>query len=271
MLNAPLHLVDADYLRAEAGVGARLSRDQLAVVIPARNEARSLRALVERCLPEARTIIVIDDASTDGTLETVADLGIVAIRSDQHLGKGGALLAGFRKALEAGASAVVTLDGDGQHDPADIPAFLDTANRHPGALIVGARLRQRTRAPLTRRFANRVADYWISRAAGLPVSDSQCGQRLYPRELLLTMQIEARHDEGFVFESEVLIDSAWRGFDVIALPIESRYPSNSRASHFRPLRDIWRITCMVARRTFSPERPLTARLGNRTQRVQNQT
>ncbi len=263
MLNAPLQLIDADFLLAEAVAGSRLVREQLAVVIPARNEARSLRPLIERCLPEAQTIIVVDDASTDGTLDTVVDLGIVTLRSDQHLGKGGALLAGFRKALEAGALAVVTLDGDGQHDPADIPAFLDTANRHPGALIVGARVRQRTRAPLTRRFANRVADFWISRAAGLPVCDSQCGQRLYPRDLLLTMQLKTRREDGFVFESEILIDSAWRGFDVIPLPIESRYPANSRASHFRPVRDIWRITRMVARRTFSPERPVTARLANR--------
>ncbi len=225
------------------------------MVIPARNESPSLRAVVESCLRHVRVVIVIDDASTDGTLETVADLPIIALRSEFHLGKGGALALGFRTALEQGAHAIVTLDGDGQHDPDDIPAFLDAANRHPGAMIVGARVRERERAPFTRRFANRVADFWISRAAGLRVTDSQCGHRLYPRELAATIKPSVRREDGFVFESEILIEGAWQGFDVVALPIESRYPGNRRASHFRPVSDIWRITCMVARKTFSAERP----------------
>lgn len=236
----------------------KLTRDHLAVVIPARNEARSLRSLAEESLRHARVVIVVDDASTDGTLETVADLPLVALHSPTHLGKGGALALGFRAALERGALAIVTLDGDGQHDPKDIPAFLDAANRHPGALIVGARVHARNRAPLARRFANRIADFWISRAAGQLLHDSQCGHRLYPRELVATVRPSTQREDGFVFESEILIEGAWRGFNVIALPIESRYPANSRASHFRPARDIWRITCMVARKTFSPERPLPA-------------
>lgn len=262
MLNKVSQSATSNALSADAG--GRLSREELAVVIPARNEARSLRAVVTGALMHTRTVIVIDDASSDGTLATLADLPVVALRSDVHLGKGAALVLGFRKALEAGVAAVVTLDGDGQHDPSDIPAFVDIANRHPGALIVGARLRERARAPLARRLANRIADFWISRAAGVPVADSQCGHRLYPRELLVTLREPIAVADGFVFESEVLIASAWSGFEVVALPIESRYPQGSRASHFRPLRDIWRITCMVARRMFSSERPSTARLGART-------
>lgn len=243
----------------------KLTKDHLAVVIPARNEAPSLRPIVENCLRHARIVIVIDDASMDGTLATIADLPVIALRSDIHLGKGGALALGFRTALEQGALAIVTLDGDGQHDPEDIPAFLAAANRHSGALIVGARVRGRERAPLTRRLANRVADFWISRAAGLQVQDSQCGHRLYPRELAATIEPGIKLEDGFVFESEILIEGAWQGFDVVALPIESRYPGNLRASHFRPVRDIWRIACMVARKTFSAERPLPASVDRATE------
>lgn len=261
MLSA-FHYSAIDMPRPETVADGRLSREQLAIVIPARNEARALREVVAGCVAAARTIIVVDDASTDGTLATLAGLDVIALRSDEHLGKGAALQLGFRKALELGVAAVVTLDGDGQHDPADIPAFIEKANRHPGALIIGARLRERTRAPLLRRLANRIADFWISRAAGVPLADSQCGHRLYPRELLATLKVTATRDDGFVFESELLIDSAWRGFQVVALPIESRYPAGSRASHFRPVRDIWRITCMVARRTFSPQRPATPRMAD---------
>lgn len=262
-VSAPQHRLESGHAPADSQRLGKLTRDHLAVVIPARNESPSLRLVVENCIRHAHVVIVIDDASTDGTLETIADLPVVALRSDIHLGKGAALTLGFRIALEQGALAIVTLDGDGQHDPDDIPAFLDAANRHPRALIVGARVRERERAPLTRRFANRVADFWISRAAGLQVQDSQCGHRLYPRELAATVRPSTKREDGFVFESEILIEGAWRGFGVVALPIESRYPGNLRASHFRPARDIWRITCMVARKTFSAERPMPARVAGR--------
>lgn len=237
-----------------------LTRDDLAAVIPAHNESQSLRSVVLACLEQVSCVIVVDDASTDGTLATIEDLPAVRLRSEVHIGKGGALALGFRAALERGALGVVTLDADGQHDAKDILAFLAAANRHPKAVIVGARLIERSRAPLLRRFANRVADYWISRAAGIEIRDSQCGQRLYPREVLAPLAIAAKPEEGFVFESEVLIDSAWRGFDVVSLPIASRYPTGARRSYFRPARDIWRITYMVSSRTFSGSRPMFTRV-----------
>ena len=233
----------------------RLTQENVAVVIPARNEARSLRAVAERCLSQARFVIVVDDASTDGSLQSIADLPLIAIRSDARLGKGGALSLGFHKAMDLGAQAIVTLDGDGQHEPDDIPAFINCANQHPGALVVGARLHARENAPFARRFANRVADFWISRAAGMVIPDSQCGHRLYPRKLLAAVKPGTEPEDGFVFESEMLIEAAWQGFGVVALPIETRYPEDSRASHFRPARDIWRITRMVARKTFADDRP----------------
>jgi glycosyltransferase involved in cell wall biosynthesis len=241
--------------RQRSRPGFSLTSAQLAVVIPARNEARSLRAVAAACLSEARIVIVVDDASTDGTLETVSDLPLIALRSDAHLGKGGALALGFRKAIEAGAEAVVTLDGDGQHDPRDIPAFLAAANRKPGSLVIGARMLASETAPWTRRFANRIADYWVSRAAGMAIRDSQCGHRLYPRELLLSVNPGAAPEDGFAFESEILIESTWQGFGVVAVPIKARYPEDRRASHFRPARDVWRITRVVARKTFAGDRP----------------
>lgn len=234
---------------------ARLTTDQLAVVIPARNEARSMRDVASACLAEARTVIVVDDASTDGTLDSVADLPLIALRSETHLGKGGALALGFRKAIELGAEAVVTLDGDGQHDPRDITAFVEMANRCPGSLIIGSRTLATETAPLSRRLANRVADYWISRAAGMSIRDSQCGHRLYPRELLLSVNPGAAPEDSFSFESEILIESTWQGFGVVSVPIKARYPEDRRASHFRPARDVWRITRVVARKTFAGDRP----------------
>lgn len=217
----------------------------VAVVIPARNEAAAIREVVLSCLQQVAQVIVIDDASTDGTGEQVKDLPITLLRSEQQLGKGGALARGFAKALELGVSAVITLDGDGQHDPSDIPQFMAAANRYPQHLILGARLKQLHNAPRARLMANRIADFWISWAAGQPVRDSQCGHRLYPADLLRAVTARSGLDFGFVFESEILIEAARHHFDIVAVPIESRYPPYARASHFQPARDIWRITKMV--------------------------
>ncbi len=222
-----------------------LQHDQLAVVIPARNEARSIRDLAKACYTYARWVIVIDDASSDGTSAALEGLPVTVLRSATQLGKGGALAWGFRVALEQGARAIITLDGDGQHDPHDIPAFVDAASCHSSHLIIGARVKAASCAPRLRRAANRIADFWVSWAAGHQVTDSQSGHRLYPRELLLTVHAHTALADSFAFESEMLIESARRGFGITAVPIETRYPRDARASHFRPMRDIWRITRMI--------------------------
>ena len=223
-----------------------LDAAQVAVVIPARNEAASIRDIALACMQQVKHVIVIDDASSDDTREQLKDLPITLLHSDTQLGKGGALAWGFRKALELDAHAVITLDGDGQHDPTDIPQFIAAANRYPQHLVLGARLKHQQRAPRRRLIANRIADFWISWAAGQPIRDSQCGHRLYPTELLREVTARSSVHFGFVFESEILIESARHRFDVVVVPIESRYPPHARASHFHPARDIWRITKMVS-------------------------
>jgi glycosyltransferase involved in cell wall biosynthesis len=225
-----------------------LTLSQLAVVIPARNEAASIRAVAEACLKYSSRVIVVDDASTDDTAAALHGVAVQLLRSETQLGKGGALQLGFAAAMQAGAAAVITLDGDGQHDAADIPAFVAAANRYPHHLIVGARLRQMHNAPRRRLIANRIADFFISWAAGQAVRDTQCGQRLYPAALLHAVTLQSRPIDGFVFESEILIDAVRKGFSAVSVPIEARYPPHARASHFKPARDIWRITRMVSRK-----------------------
>jgi glycosyltransferase involved in cell wall biosynthesis len=225
-----------------------LTAQSLTIVIPARNEAASIRGIAESCLHITPGVIVIDDASTDATRAQLQGLPVQLLSSSTQLGKGAALAWGFREALAQGAAAVITLDGDGQHDPADIPAFIAAAQRYPDHLIIGARLKQLQCAPSKRLLANRIADFFISWAAGQAVRDTQCGQRLYPASLLHAVPLQSSFIDGFVFESEILIDSARKGFRAISVPIEARYPSHARASHFRPARDIWRITRMVSRK-----------------------
>jgi len=214
------------------------------VVIPALNEERSIRTVVADALTHCGRVIVVDDGSNDGTSAAIADLPVERIRHDRPLGKAKALQDGFERALALGADGVLTMDGDGQHAAADLPRLLAASKQYPGSIVIGARLRSKDNQPGKNRFGNSQADFWVSWACGQRVVDSQSGQRFYPRaavELALSMP-----NGGFVFESEILIECARRGIGTVSVPIEARYEEDRRASHFRPLRDVSRITRMIA-------------------------
>jgi len=221
---------------------------RIAVVIPALNEERAIRGVVEAVLAICPNVILIDDGSTDATLERVADLPITLIRHATPLGKGQGLRDGFRKARELGFDAVVAMDGDGQHLAADIPRLLAAARRYPEHIVIGARVRNRENQPAARRRANDFADWGISWGCGLPVVDTQSGQRYYPLGALELADLAA---DDFVFEAALLIAAAReKNVGIVSVPIESRYQGEFRASHFRPVRDVTRITLYTVGRVI---------------------
>jgi len=221
---------------------------RIAVVIPALNEERAIRSVVEAVLAICPNVILIDDGSTDATLERVADLPITVIRHATPLGKGQGLRDGFRKARELGFDAVVAMDGDGQHLAADIPRLLAAARRYPEHIVIGARVRNRENQPAARRRANDFADWGISWGCGLPVADTQSGQRYYPLGALELVDLAA---DDFVFEAALLIAAAReKNVGIVSVPIESRYQGEFRASHFRPVRDVTRITLYTVGRVI---------------------
>ncbi|WP_376692893.1 glycosyltransferase family 2 protein [Wenzhouxiangella sp. EGI_FJ10409] len=219
-----------------------------AAVIPAHNEVRTIRPLVEAVREKVDLVIVVDDGSSDGTGAALADLDIRLIRHDSAGGKAAALATGFQAALSAGAQLVATLDGDGQHEPGELDRLLHAARQYPDHLVVGARIRQRHRQPGIRRFANRFADFWISWAGGQRLPDSQSGYRVYPRGLIEQVRPSTARRHGFVFETAMLIDGARAGYPAVAVEIDSIYRDNARASYFRPGRDVWEIFWFVFRR-----------------------
>ncbi|WP_426417222.1 glycosyltransferase family 2 protein [Aestuariirhabdus sp. LZHN29] len=230
----------------QSGRQLRSQADEIAVVIPAYNEARTIASIVTKAGGYAGLVIVVDDGSTDNTTELAREAGAKVLLHDHRQGKAAALRSGFGYALGLGAAGVITLDGDGQHNPDEIPRLLRLSRYYPGKLLVGARLQSNELAPRARRRANRIADFWISWAAGAPLLDTQCGLRLYPRSLLEHFHHGHGLGGGFVFESAILIESVRAGFDVIALPIRSHYAIDARPSHFRPILDIALITFMVS-------------------------
>lgn len=225
-------------------------------MIPAYNEAATVAevAAASACQPGVAEVIAVDDGSRDATAARLAELAaaenlsLTVLRHPLNRGKAASLITGMTYALDRGADAVITLDGDGQHRPDDIPQLLNVAIRHPGRLVIAARLHGRGRVPKARRFANWMADFWISWAAGYPVRDSQSGFRLYPAALLRQLRVPAGPGRGFVFESEFLIAAGWAGSYPVTLPVDAIYHHQARPSHYRPALDTARIVRMVAGR-----------------------
>ena len=136
------------------------------VVIPAYNEAETVRDVATRARQHCTNVIVVDDGSTDGTSRAVAGLDVMVLRNEENLGKAGSLARGFEHALAHGAVDVITLDADGQHTPEEIPLFAKKSLDNPSAFLIGARHRDQRKTSFWRYVANRIADFWVGWAAG---------------------------------------------------------------------------------------------------------
>ena len=221
-----------------------------AILIPAYNEAATLRDITVRALQQSPCVIVVDDGSTDDTARVIQDLPVVLLRNDKNQGKAASLWRGMQHALQLGAEAVVTLDGDGQHAPEDIPRLIEASRGHARHIIIGARLKDASAIPRIRYIANRIANFWISWACGQRLEDSQSGFRLYPADLLRVLSLNHDKTHGFVFESEALIEAARLGYPSLPVAIPAVYRPGARPSHYRH-GDSWHIARMLIWRLLS--------------------
>ncbi|MFN3234994.1 MAG: glycosyltransferase family 2 protein [Gammaproteobacteria bacterium] len=222
---------------------------KIAALIPAYNEQKTIADVVQSVLKHVETVVVVDDGSTDDTVERIQSLPVTIIRNDKNLGKGVSLLTGFKKALQLECDAVIALDADGQHDPQDIPRLINAHQEYPEHMIIAARMKDTHLAPRPRLIANRVSDFFVSWVAGQKIYDSQSGFRLYPKEVL-EMLADVEYNERFGFETEVLIDLAGVDVEFIAVPIKSCYPDEARASHYKGFRDTAVITRIIVFNLF---------------------
>lgn len=224
------------------------SADRVYVVIPALDEAPTIGEIVSQCraILDSSRIVVVDDGSQDDTAAVAAQNGATVLRHQANQGKGASLMDGIRAAVAAGATAVVTLDADGQHRPQDVPRLLECSRAWPDHIVIGSRRASGKAAPRARRIANRIADFWVSWAARHPIDDSQSGFRVYPARVLSLVAERPSLARGFAFESEILIEAGRTGVRTIAVDIPTIYGSAlQRRSHFRPIADITSIVLMV--------------------------
>lgn len=224
---------------------------RVAALIPAYQAAAHLgQVLLDlRALASPPDVLVVDDGSRDGTAVVAREFGARVHSFAGNRGKGHALIAGFR--LLEDYDGVVTLDADGQHPPDCFPAFVAAA-RAGADLVLGSRMRTAAMPPL-RRFANGFSSSWATWLAGQTISDSQCGYRLYGRELLRRTPVTAGRYE---FETEVAVRAARLGFRLAQVGIPTVY--GDAGSHIHALRDVPRIVGVLGRLTWERVAPPTA-------------
>ena len=219
-------------------------------VIPAFDAERTIGDLVRRIKALGLHVVVVNDGSRDGTAAAAADAGALVISHLRNEGKGSALRTGFAHALRTRYDGVVTLDGDGQHDPAEIPELIRQGEHQHAGLVVGNRLTNSAVMPRDRWWVNRLMSAIVSRVAGVTIPDSQCGFRFMRRELLQDVPLQARR---FEIETELLCAAATRRWKIISLPVRSIY-LNHHHSHIRPIRDGLRFLGVILRCVMLPRK-----------------
>lgn len=216
-------------------------------VLPTYNNGATIKDLALRCLAHIDGVLVVDDGSTDIDVDQLfAGTRVHVLTHPVNRGKGFALRTAIRHLLEMGAEWMITLDGDGQHHPEDIPAFLDIIPWHTHAILVGARDFSGPTVPASSRFGRRFSNLWIRLETGISVSDSQSGFRAYPLRHLEQMRLRG---DRYEFETEILTRAAWHGLGLVDIPVHVWYPEHKKdvVSSFRPWHDNARIALVHTR------------------------
>jgi glycosyltransferase involved in cell wall biosynthesis len=216
---------------------------KICVIIPTYNEAAAIGDIVKAVKALGFDVVVIDDGSSDGTPILAKAHGAHVLINEKNQGKGACLSRGFGYCLKNGYEMVVTMDGDGQHLPWELPVFIETASHDAPGIVIGNRMAKSGAMPFVRVVTNRTMSWFISRICGQHIPDTQCGYRLLRREVLEKVSLTTSKYET---ESEMLIEASRHGFSIVSIPITSVY-LNER-SHINPFVDTLRFLRFVLKK-----------------------
>ncbi|ADH85823.1 DUF2062 domain-containing protein [Desulfurivibrio alkaliphilus] len=231
---------------------------QTIIVVPVYNHGATLREVVQRALAAGWPVLVVDDGSTDDGWQQITDLDCHKLRLPVNRGKGAAIMAGAQKAGELGFTQIITVDADGQHDPAEAELLAaGAAAIDRPAIVIGARRMVQETVPRASLFGRAFSNFWVRLETGRELPDTQSGMRLYPvRELLALKPKSSRYD----FEVEVLVRASWAGVELASVDISVHYPpSGERISHFGQFKDNLRLTVLHTRLLLRRLLPLSHR------------
>ena len=223
------------------------------VVIPVFDHEHAVGAMVDGVLAVGQACLLVDDGSRPSCAAVLQDLarreGVHLVRLEVNQGKGGAMLAGFREAGRMGASHVLQIDADGQHDTADIPRFLAASEAEPGAVIAGAPCYDES-VPKGRLYGRYLTHVWVwINTLSLHLRDSMCGFRVYPLPATVALIESTALGKRMDFDPDILVRLAWRNQPMQWLPTKVHYPLDG-LSHFRLLHDNALISKMHAKLFF---------------------
>jgi glycosyltransferase involved in cell wall biosynthesis len=211
---------------------------RICALIPAFNEAPHIAKVVEGVRRHIADVVVIDDGSSDGTADIARAAGATCLQLPTNCGKASALRAGITFARDHNFASVITLDGDGQHLPEDIPEMLRVAQETGADLIIGARCFDRALMPRSRYFSNMIGSRLASALVGCEIRDSQCGFRLFRLDKLAGAKLRSRFYE---LEMEILIKMVRSGCTVAHAPVRMIYDDGQARSKMKPVRDTVRV------------------------------
>lgn len=228
-----------EFAHRTANMNTTAFSPHILALIPAFNEAAHIADVIRRT-SEFLPVLVVDDGSSDATAKIAQETGAEVLRQQPNQGKGKALMRGFQYAVEKNFDAVITLDADGQHDPSEIPLFLENFTKLKSDLVIGQR--NFSQMPIVRRCSNTIGTWLFSWAIGQKVSDNQSGYRLVSRRLMQVMLQSS--ESGFEYEVEMIVRCVQNGMKLAWVPIRTIYADEH--SHIRPLHHVWHFFRLVA-------------------------
>lgn len=213
----------------------------LAVVVPCYNAGTRVRSVAARTLELVEHVLLVNDGSTDGCVTALDGLALHVIAFPENRGKGAALLAGFRAALDMpGVTCVAVVDADGQHDPGELPRLYKAYEDRNADLVIGARVFDREDVPWRSRVGNVMTARLVARLFHCQLPDTQSGLRLHSARFLHSI-LQTISAGRYETEMAIILKAIREDYAIVSVPVKTIYEKGNPSSHFRAFRDSWRV------------------------------